>query len=314
MCILEHFLTDQTVDIAGTAARGHGICVLAMVLFALGFPAAGVLLESWDIVSLSAVRIVLSVALLVPIWIFMDGLKKVKSASWGRGLLIGGVGFGTGTISLLITQSLTDAVTAALVAAMMPVAAVFLEVLLDGRRLTMSFIAGVALVLFGGIVASGAALTESRFGLGALIGITATFIFAWASRASVKNLPAMSNMGQATVTLVGAMLFTLLIYAVFLVQGWQGTQIGALDSYSILMLLIYAFCGLAISQVFWILGVSRLGIGVASFHLNATPFYVMLVLVALGGSWDWMQALGAAILAIGVVVAQRGGAWREVLA
>lgn len=310
----EHLLTDQTTDVSSAAARGHGICILAMVLFALGFPAAGVLLESWDVVSLSAVRMVLSVALLVPIWIFMDGMAKVRNASWLRGLLIGGVGFGTGTISLLITQSLTDAVTAALVAAMMPVAAVFLEVLLDGRRLTVSFLVGVALVLVGGIVASGAALTESRFGLGALIGITATFVFAWASRASVKNLPDMSNMGQATVTLVGAMVFTVLIYGVFAVQGWEGTQVGALDGYSVLMLLIYAFCGLAISQVFWILGVSKLGIGQASFHLNATPFYVMLVLVAMGGSWDWMQALGAAILAVGVVVAQRGNAWREVLA
>ena len=87
-----------------------------------------------------------------------------------------------------------------------------------------------------------------------------------------------------------------------------------MDGYGLLMLLIYAFCGLAISQVFWILGVAKLGIGMASFHLNATPFYVMLIVLAMGGSWDWMQALGAAVLAIGVVVAQRGDAWVEAVA
>ena len=293
--------------------RGHGVCVLAMVLFAMGFPAADVLLQSWEPISLSAVRIVMSSALLVPIWLFMDGLAKARRAPWGRGLVIGGIGFGTGTLILLVVQSLTDAVTAALVAAMMPVAAVMLEVVLDGRRLTGSFLLGVILVLVGGIVASGASLADSRFGLGAFIGICGTFVFAWASRAAVKNLPGMSNMGQATITLVGATGFNLIVWSLFMVFGWAGTKVGVMDGYGLLMLLIYAFCGLAISQIFWILGVAKLGIGMASFHLNATPFYVMLIVLALGGSWDWMQALGAAVLAIGVVVAQRGDAWREVL-
>jgi drug/metabolite transporter (DMT)-like permease len=70
-------------------------------------------------------------------------------------------------------------------------------------------------------------------------------------------------------------------------------------------------CGIVISQFLWILGVSKLGIGIASFHLNAVPFYVMLIMVAFGGSWDWDQALGATILMLGVVVAQRGNAWVE---
>lgn len=308
---MEQILEKTESHQAGNTARGHGICVLAMVLFALAFPAADVLLQDWGTVSLSAIRIVLSAGLLVPIWLMMDGWTRVWRSPWLRGLGIGSIGFGTGTISLLITQSLTDAVSAALVAAMMPVAAVALEVILDGRRLTLSFLVGVSLVLTGGIVASGAALTDSRFGLGALIGIVATFIFAWASRATVKNLPEMSNIGQATITLVGATVFNSVIWIVFIVFGWAGTQVGALDGYGVLLLGIYAFCGLAISQVFWILGVSKLGIGVASFHLNATPFYVMLIVVAMGGSWDWMQALGAGVLAIGVVVAQRGDAWVE---
>lgn len=285
-----------------------------MVLFALGFPAADVLLASWGTIALSAVRIVLCVALLIPLWVVMDGWFALRSAPWGRGLAIGSVGFGTGTISLLITQTLTDAVTAALVAAMMPVAAVLLEVLLDGRRLTGAFLLGVGLVLAGGVIASGASLGDSQFGLGALVGIVATFIFAWASRATVKNLPEMSNMGQSAITLVGAMGFNLVVLAVFVGFGWTGTQLGAVDGYSLRMLAIYALCGLAISQVFWILGVSKVGVGLASFHLNAVPFYVMLIVVAMGGIGDWMQALGAAVLAVGVVLAQRGSTWREAVA
>lgn len=283
----------------------------SIALFAMGFPAAEVLLQSWGAISLIAVRIVLGCALLFPIWILADGWLRVRRAPWRKGLLIGGIGFGTGTVMLLVTQSMTDAVTAALVAAMMPVAAVALEVIFDRRRLTVSFVAGVALVLIGGVVAAGASLGDSQFGFGALIGITATFIFAWGSRATVKDLPGMSNIGQATLTLIGAMLFCQLTLAVFLSFGWWGTEVGVLDAQGLGLLAIFAFCGMAISQVFWILGVSKVGIGIASFHLNAGPFYVMLILLAFGGAWDWHQALGAAILAVGVVVAQRGDAWGE---
>jgi drug/metabolite transporter (DMT)-like permease len=37
----------------------------------------------------------------------------------------------------------------------------------------------------------------------------------------------------------------------------------------------------------------------------------MLILFTFGESWDWGQALGVAILALGVVIAQRGDAWNK---
>ena len=132
------------------APQGHTICVLSMLLFAVGFPAAGVLLETWGPIALIAARVVLACALMLALWVVVAGPGAVRAAPWRRGMLIGAIGFGTGTVMLLITQDLTDAVTAALVAASMPVAAVGLEVLLDGRRLTGNFLAGVVLVLTGG--------------------------------------------------------------------------------------------------------------------------------------------------------------------
>ena len=56
---------------------------------------------------------------------------------------------------LLLSQSMTNAVTAALAAATMPICAVALEVALDGKRLTLRFSSGVALVILGGLIASG---------------------------------------------------------------------------------------------------------------------------------------------------------------
>jgi drug/metabolite transporter (DMT)-like permease len=62
---------------------------------------------------------------------------------------------------------------------------------------------------------------------------------------------------------------------------------------------------LGISQILWIKAVSQLGIGIASFHLNAVPFYVMLMLFILGDQWIWRQAIGALVVITGVIIAQQ---------
>jgi drug/metabolite transporter (DMT)-like permease len=71
------------------------------------------------------------------------------------------------------------------------------------------------------------------------------------------------------------------------------------------LVLIYAWLGLGISQILWIKAVSQLGIGIASFHLNAVPFYVMFMLFLLGDQWVWHQAIGAIIVITGVIMAQQ---------
>jgi hypothetical protein len=54
----------------------------------------------------------------------------------------------------------------------------------------------------------------------------------------------------------------------------------------------------------WIMSVERLGIGLSALHINAAPFYVMLILFALGAGWNWTQAGAAAVVGLGVLVAQ----------
>lgn len=302
-------MTQSVWDKSGAppdaALRGNVICVGAVALFATGFPAAEELLKTWGPISLITARLVLSCALLLVMWIVADGWRRVVAAPLLRGLVIGATGFGAGAVLMLVAQDLTDPVTAVLAAATMPVTAVALEVLLDGRKLTRSFVIGTGLVLLGGYLATGVDLRQAAYGGGIVLGLLATALFAWGSRKTVKGLPEMSALGQCTITLCGAMLFAIVTLAVFALFGWSGTGAAPLGIWGWSMLLIYAWGAMALSQAFWIAGVSRLGIGIASFHLNAAPFYVMLILLALGEAWDWNRALGAAILAAGVILAQR---------
>jgi len=278
---------------------------MAVALFAVGFPAAEVLLEKWGALALIALRNSLGFVFLLVLWPLFDSWTTIRQAPWVKGVFIGTVGFGSGSTLLLITQVLTNAVTAALVVASMPVAAVALEVILDGRRLTHSFLFGLLLVVIGGVLATGVSLTDARFGFGALLGVFATALFAWGSRATVKNLKGVSQYTQVVVTTAGMAVFAMLAFLSMAFFQSTLTQTSHLQSHEIGLLLVYAWLALAISQSLWIVAVGKLGIGVASFHLNAAPFYVMLIVLLMGGKWDWIQALGAVTLAIGVVLAQK---------
>ncbi|MBT5407885.1 MAG: DMT family transporter, partial [Gammaproteobacteria bacterium] len=275
----------ESTDNKTTIVKSNFLCVFSILLFATGFPAAEYLLKDWDVVSVITARNVFSFILIFIIWLFIEGIQKVKSAKWLKGFLIGLSGFGIGAFLILMLQSLTTPVIAALAVATMPVFAVSLEMLLDGRKMTLWFFFGVVLVLVGGYIASGASLREDNVGIAALIGIIGVALFAWGSRATVKSLPGMSNLGQTAVTssgMAGLSIFLYFVCSVFF-DLTNATSIITIEHLG--LVLIYAWLGLGISQIFWIKAVSQLGIGLASFHLNAVPFYVMFMLFLLGDSW-----------------------------
>lgn len=134
------------------ALGGNLACITAVMLFAMGFPAADQLLNEWGVVALIAFRNSAALLLLVALWIALDHWRAILNAPWLTGIRIGLFGFGLGATLLLVAQSMTNAVTAALAAATMPVAAVAIEVVMDDRKLTGNFLSGIALVLLGGLL------------------------------------------------------------------------------------------------------------------------------------------------------------------
>ena len=87
--------------------------------------------------------------------------------------------------------------------------------------------------------------------------------------------------------------------------GFEGVEIGLMDTYNIFMLFIFSIAAFALSQLLWIKAAGSLGILFASLHMNAVPFYVMVVMVTIfDASWSWMQALGALLVGVGVVYSQ----------
>ena len=130
-------------------------CLVAVALFAFTFPASDLLLKDWGILSVIVFRNISAFLLLLLMWLFSEGYSPLKGAGWIKGLWVGGIGFGIGSILMITTIYLTTPVVAALTAAIMPIAGVALEVAFDGRRLRKWFVVGFVLVLIGGFLATG---------------------------------------------------------------------------------------------------------------------------------------------------------------
>ncbi|MEM7268198.1 MAG: DMT family transporter [Pseudomonadota bacterium] len=283
-------------------------CFAAMAFWAISFPAVEVLLDTWGALSLIAARMTVGVIGLGIVWVAIEGMGRVRAAPWRPGLFIGALGFGAGASLLLLGQKLSDPVTTAVVAAMTPVAGALLEFLLDGRRPTAFLVGGVVLAMIGGLIATGPRLVEAQVGLGALICLASVFVYAWGTRATSDRLADVSSLARTTITSVGASVFCLTAFSLSRFLDLGEAEIGDYGAREIWLFLFYAIAGFALAQLLWLWGAARLGILLASLHVNAVPFYVMIVVViAFGEPWSWGQAIGASLVAAGVLLAQTKG-------
>ncbi|MCX7302497.1 MAG: DMT family transporter [Rhodobacterales bacterium] len=296
--------TTSPLTLRSQALAGNLLGIGSMIVWAAGFPAAEALLETWDPLALVTGRFAIGLLTLLPIWLWLDGGAALRQAKWLRGMGIGGIAFGGGAWLILISQWLTDPVTVAIIAASSPIAATLVQWVYERHKLRMSFVLGMIASVIGGIIATGGA-APGNLGLGALAAVGSCILFAWGSYATVRDLPDLSLMGRTSVTIAGGLVF---VGGAFIIARTMGIATGpaqVFDPVTLALLAVYGIGGLALSQFLWIASVERLGVAVAAFHINAAPFYVMLILLILGGAWSWPQAIGAAIVGMGVILAQR---------
>ncbi len=280
------------------------ICMLSMLVWAAGLPAAELLIGKVPPLPLTAARMAMAAAVLLPLWLVLEGATPLKSARWGKGIVIGGLTIGLGAFMLVIGQSMTGPVTVAIISASMPLIGIAIEVILDGRKITPALVIGLVLALIGGVMALGSGAASVNLGLGALFCFASVLIFTIGSRLTVTAFPALSPLGRTTLTLTGAAILTSVAALIHAASGATGPDWALLGWPEFGALAIFSIGGLAISQVLWIMSVGHLGIGLASLHINATPFYVMLILFVLGAAWSWPQAIAATVVGLGVLIAQ----------
>ncbi len=280
------------------------ICSASMLIWAAGLPAADHLIPLLPPEQLTALRMSLTAAALVPFWALVEGRGALRGAGWLKGIAVGSL-IGLGAWFLVVGQAIGGAVTAAVISATLPLVGMAIEVMFDGRKMTPALILGIALSLAGGMMALDWQAGGLSLGFGAAMCFCSVVVFTIGSRLTVTAFPNHTPIGRTAITLTGAAIAASLvalgqtaITATPLpdLAPWGAGEWGAL--------LIYSIGAMGISQVLWMMSVGRLGIGLSSLHINAAPFYVMLILFLLGGQWLWGQAAAACLVALGVLIAQ----------
>ena len=279
-------------------------CIASMAIWAVGFPLADALLTTLPPLAVAVLRMTLAALVLVPVWGLAEGGGAMRGADWAKGLWVGAIGFGLGAWLLIFAQQRTDGITVAVILATMPVVGIALECLHDGRRLNGRLIAGLILSIAGGIATYAARMGHIHLGLGAFAAFASVVVFSWGSRVSVMALPGHSALARSAVTLTGAALALVIAQLVWAAFGGETITWAAIGPREWSYLAVYAVGSLALSQVLFLIGVAGLGIGIASMHINIAPFYVMLFALAFGTEWSWGQGVGAAVVALGVIIAQ----------
>ena len=274
-----------------------------MMIWAGGISAADLVIPLLRPEPLNALRMGLSALFLLAIWWGSEGFGPIRRANWVKGTLVGSL-IGLGAWLLVLGQARGGAVTVAVISATMPVVGIALEVILDGRRLTLALVLGLVLAVAGGFLALDFAAGGLSLGLGALFCFASVVSFTLGSRLTVTAFPNESPLGRTTISLVGASIAAVAVVVLQTLYGvplpgftaWGWPEVGAL--------LMFSVGAVGIAQWLFVMAVGRIGIGMTTLHMNATPFYVMLILFAAGGSWNWTHALAAAIVGLGVLIAQ----------
>ncbi len=289
----------------GSVIGANFVCMLSMIIWASVLPAGDYVIRLLPALPLTAARIGIAAICLLVFWCAIEGVGVLRQANWPKALLIGGATIGFGAICLVVSQGMTDAVTVAVISASMPVVGMALEVATDGRKVTPALLVGMALSLCGAVIALwGTPSTSVNLGWGAAILLVSVITFTIGSRLTVTAFPELTPLGRTTVTITGAALIVTLVSLCASAAGAEPAAWGQLGLKGWAALAAFGIGGLAITQVLWIMSVGRLGIGIATLHMNASPFYVMLLLFAMGGEWIWSRAVGATIVGLGVLIAQ----------
>jgi drug/metabolite transporter (DMT)-like permease len=300
-------MTDMPQTRQSSLLTANLICMGSMLIWAAGLPAADHLIPLLIPEQLNALRMLLAGGFLVVVWALFEGFAPLRATNWLKGIAVGSL-IGLGAWFLIKGQAIGGAVTAAVISSTLPVVGIALEVALDGRKVTLALILGLILSLAGGVMAldlgAGGAGGGLSLAWGAVLCFGSVVSFTIGSRLTVTAFPKETPLGRTAVTLTGAAIAALIVAGgqvglggempTFAAWGWK--EIGAI--------LLFSVGALGISQVMWIMSVERLGIGLSALHINAAPFYVMLILFALGGLWNWPQAVAAALVGLGVLIAQ----------
>ncbi len=284
--------------------QGNVMAVLSMLLWSTSFPISEVLLMRWDALSLAVVRLGGGALMLT-----LMGWGIRNRYSWTNwpvrsALMIGAVGIGIGTFALNLGLKYSNPVNVSVIVTTIPLFSVMLGVIKHEETLSPRIMIAIGLAICGGVLVSWSSTqTQAGFQGGELLVLGAVILWTWYSRVSVTRLLVIPAYPRTVLTILGGALCLIPVALVLEGSGW--VDLNAPWSVSDLPLIggLCAF-GVGLSMVCWMISAEKIGVTIAALHINALPFYVLLLGLMFGGTLLMSQVTGAVLVATGAVLAQ----------
>ena len=284
--------------------NGNHYAILSMLLWSTGFPISEVLLDVWDPLSLTFVRLIGAGIFLGILTLLFSKPYDLTTWPLKEAFLVGVIGTGFGTAFMNFGFRYSNPFNIAVISTMIPLISMIMGTIQKTERLTSRMAAAIFLSLIGGIMISVSNLKNgSSFEGGEILMLISIILWTWSMRQAVSLLLPIPTLPRVTLTMLSGAVVLVPIMALVhwlgiteLVIFWSTTDIILVSWLSIF--------SIGLATVVWFFSAENLGPTVAAIHLNIVPFYVLIITVFMGGKILISQILGALLVGVGVVTAQ----------
>ena len=278
------------------------VVVFSMFLWALGLPILDLQQEGWDGFSLSSARALLAGLTMLGLAYFSRPVlfrrKEVLTS-----FLLGIFGYGLASLLLVIGIGYAGAVTAAIIAALVPVISALLDVIATRRMIDFRLFIAVILSLVGGLIATlNDQEMEMTLGWGELLLLSSVVLWVLYSRFSLSMLGQAHPVGGYGLTMIAGSVGLLLATFIAGFFGYELKQDFSFDS--VMVVLFLGIFSTGLSVLLWLHGAKRLGVTTAGLHQNLVPVFVMLIMFILGEGFQWRESVGGLLVISGAIIAQ----------
>ena len=282
--------------------RDNLVVAMGVFLWSSGLPLIDHLLGKWDFMSLATAR-----SLIAGLFLFVISSYKSRSIPdkqlVKKASLIGLTTYGFSAVCMVVGISYSDPVTASILVTLIPVISAFMDIFTTKRSISWKLMLALVFSIIGGLVAS---LEPDQlnfvFGFGELAVLAGVFLFVLYSRTTLHFL---SFAPQISVLSISTLSGGLGMLVLTLVSGGMGNELRySFEPVYLMPLLFLGIVSMGISIQLWFYGAGRLGVTHAALLQNLVPAFVMLIMLALGHSFDGMKALGGVFVICAAVIAQ----------
>ena len=275
-----------------------------VLLWGSSFPVLERLLETWDVLSVTAGRHFIGACTMAVILTLSERrLPFSRSLPWRKLIVLGVFGMALSAMLMSIAIFHAGAVGAAVIAATGPIVAALTARLVFAMPVFRGILAGTVMAVGGGLVVVFGSGNAVDFKGGELLVMLSTVTWTWYSIGAQRWLNGLTQLQIAALTMApGA---TALVTTAIIVSSTGLAELSLDFSPPTLALLIYlGALPIGVGNWLWHYGVSRVGIHVATMYVNMIPIAAVLVSIAFGSYPGPHHLIGGIIIVAGVSYTQ----------